>query len=38
MYKRRKMSKRHSRKVFKKGNRIKKRNYRTVSMRGGIRL
>lgn len=36
--KRRPMKKRESRRVFKKGNRVKAKNANTTPMRGGIRL
>lgn len=37
MRKRRRLTRRGSRKVFKKGLRVKKRNYPRLNMRGGIR-
>jgi len=38
MKRRQKMSRTKSRKNFKRGNKVKGRNYMTGSMRGGIRL
>lgn len=38
MRKRHRMTKKSNRNVFKKGNRIHKRNVRSAPMRGGIRL
>ena len=38
MRKRNKMSRRRSRKTFKKGTRVHRKNYKSAPMRGGIRL
>lgn len=37
-FKRRKMSRRVSRRNFRRGSRVKRRNTRSTPMRGGIRL
>ena len=36
--KRKKLSKKKSRKVFRKGAKVKRKNFRAAPMRGGIRL
>lgn len=38
MYKRKRMSKRYSNKLYKKGFKTKKRNLRATPMRGGFRI